>query len=164
LRELEDEAKEELDASIQNTKQTKCVTYKGLVQPDGRVWHGKPHHAVLEIMCQINEAAGHHHFCCVLRDCESCPKFPTPAEEHDSSENAPKIKFDHYEHITKCTIDGLLPLQTKQCDSCEVLDEGEKCGKVTTQKELTIRTHEPSQLEPSLLNYIFRCLQSMRIT
>jgi hypothetical protein len=60
LRTLAKEAKEESDPENKNKKQQRYETYKGVVQPEGHTWHGKPHHAVEQIMCELDKIADHH--------------------------------------------------------------------------------------------------------
>jgi hypothetical protein len=142
LRSLAREAKEELDTEVKALKQKRYDTYKSLVKPGGNTWHERPHHAVKEIMCQVVDVVDHHKFACVLRQCKLCPPFPVPLEEKDESDDAPTITFHQYEHTTKCTKHGLLPLASKTCERCELLEEGvcKKKGKIATRKELTLLT------------------------
>ena len=101
LRSLAREAKEELDTEVKALKQKRHDTYKSLVKPKGNTWHGKPHHAVKEIMCPVVDVVDHHKFACVLRQCKLCPPFPVPLEEKGTSDDALTIAFHQYEHTTK---------------------------------------------------------------
>jgi hypothetical protein len=138
LRQLKENEENELVVENKIVMQQQYTTYKGFVRPEGRTRHGKPHHAVLEIMCAKIVELGHHNWSCVLRRCELCPKFPIPAEESKTDDEAPTINFHHYVPFTKCSKHGPLVLRAKVCNACEELQENEKKGKLQTRKELTL--------------------------
>jgi hypothetical protein len=113
--------------------------YQEKVLPCGSAWHPKPRDVLPLIQCPnpvIN--VEHPSWCCVLRRCLNCPKYPIPIPERGLDDNAPFIKFHFYVNFTKCSRHGVMTLNAKKCTACENQGADEKNGKISTRKELTL--------------------------
>jgi hypothetical protein len=113
--------------------------YQNMVLPNGSAWHPKPRDALHLIQCANPDPnVEHPSWCCVLRRCLNCPKYPIPVPERGVDDNAPLIKFHFYVQFTKCSRHGVLTLNAKKCIVCENQAADQKLGKISTRKELTL--------------------------
>jgi hypothetical protein len=111
--------------------------YQNKVLPNGSAWHPKPRDALHLIQCDNPDPnIDHPNWCCVLRRCLNCPKYPIPIPERGLDDNAPTINFHFYVNYTKCSRHGVLTLTTKKCAACENQATDQKQGKISTRKEL----------------------------
>jgi hypothetical protein len=160
IRRMESEANEmEEGAEDQLVAMNYLNDYKNSVLPNENPWHPKAQDALGAIMCPplIGEI---RHWQCVLRRCNTCPRYNQPLLEQNNNNDAPKIRFHLYQNVTKCTKHGLLDPKAKTCNECDTFAEGAKKGKVRTRKvlhllERTIGTFFSDHYLPTLERYAY---------
>jgi hypothetical protein len=118
-------------------KQTLLALLEDYRSYAGNENHTKPRRALLFIMCQPVKD-GYTTWNCVLRRCMFCPKFPVNPIESASNDDAPLIRFHQYLPVTRCSMHGLLLLNSKSCPQCQTLPVNSKLGKVRTRKKLSL--------------------------
>jgi hypothetical protein len=115
----------------------RALFYKNEVLLNDKALHGKPKDALLAIQCEPIEGLSVPHFNCVIRTCHQCPKYQIPRAEQALTANDLPIAFHVYEKTSRCTMHGILPL-SENCDACKEIPEGEKRGRFSRRKQITL--------------------------
>jgi hypothetical protein len=124
------------EAMVQQKKQ-RHQQYRDQVFPgeNNMPLHPKPRDALLDVMCPwVDNDLPNWNCACGI--CADCPEYQTPDEEKGTGSDAPKVNFQLYVRVTRCTFHGVLTVNAKSCPSCDAFPQDSKKGQVRTRKLL----------------------------